>query len=128
MHEHSILVVDDDALVEQLIGDALEDAGYSVVSTNVGAEALRLLANADQQWAGIVTDVNLGAGSPLGWEIARRTREVAAGLAVIYVSGDSSHQWTVQGVPLSVMIDKPFAPSRVVVALAHLLNARRAGV
>lgn len=128
MHEHSILVVDDDALVEQLIGDALKDAGYSVVSTNVGAEALRLLANADQQWAGIVTDVNLGAGSPLGWEIARRAREVAAGLAVIYISGDSSHQWMVQGVPLSVMIDKPFAPSRVVVALADLLNARRAGV
>lgn len=128
MREPSVLVVDDEPLVEDLMRCALEDAGYSVVSAHCGAEAVRLLSGPDQHWAGVVTDINLGAGSPPGWEVARRAREVAPSLPVIYVSGDSSHQWTVEGVPLSVMICKPFAPSRIVVALADLLNARSGDV
>jgi CheY-like chemotaxis protein len=124
LREPSVLVVDDEVLVEMLIRDALEAAGYSVISTCSAAEALQLLENADHHWAGVVTDINLGEGAPLGWDIARRAREVTPAVPVIYVSADSSQQWTAQGVPLSIMISKPFAPSRVVVALADLLNAR----
>lgn len=119
-----MLVVDDDALIEQFIRQALEDAGYRVVPTNSGLEALQLLAESDGEWAGVVTDINLGDGAPSGWDIARQARTVSPTVPVIYISGDSSHQWTVHGVPLSIMVSKPFAPSRVVVALADLLNAR----
>lgn len=124
MSEPCVLVVDDEPLVGDLIREALETAGYAVVSADSGVEALALLASGGRAWAALVTDINLGSASPLGWEVARRARSVSASLPVIYVSGDSSHDWAVQGVPMSIMISKPFTPSRVVVALADLLNAK----
>jgi CheY-like chemotaxis protein len=125
LREPSVLVVDDEELVGQLICDALEDAGYDVVYTESGLEAVALLASEGREWAGVVTDINLGRASPRGWDVARSARQATPAIAVIYVSGDSSHEWAVQGVPLSVMISKPFTASRVVVALADLLNARQ---
>ena len=125
MREPSVLVVDDEELVGQLICDALEDAGCDVICTASGAEALNLLSAGAHEWAGVVTDINLGRGAPRGWDVARAARQATPAIAVIYVSGDSSHEWPVQGVPLSIMISKPFTPSRVVVALADLLNGRQ---
>lgn len=124
MRDPAVLVVDDDILIEQFIREALEEAGHDVVSTNSATEALHLLADRGREWSGLVTDINLGRGAPCGWDIAKAARTVSAAVPVIYVSGDSSHQWTILGVPLSIMVDKPFAPSRLIVALADLLNAR----
>jgi hypothetical protein len=39
------------------------------------------------------------------------------------MSGDSAHEHTVQGVPDSVMLQKPFAPAQLITAIATLLNA-----
>lgn len=40
-------------------------------------------------------------------------------MAVIYVTGDSAHGWSSQGVPRSVLIGKPFAPAQIVAAVAQ---------
>jgi CheY-like chemotaxis protein len=68
-----------------------------------------------------VTDISLGAKGT-GWEVARRARELNPNLAVVYMSGDSAAEWHAQGVPQSVMVPKPFAPTQVVVAVASLAN------
>jgi hypothetical protein len=69
-----------------------------------------------------VTDVNLGP-APNGWEIGRRARELNPRMPVVYMTGDSGDQWDVQGVPDSLMIQKPLAPSQVVSAVSSLLAA-----
>lgn len=58
-----------------------------------------------------------------GWEVARHARELTPNFPVVYMSGDSAHEHTVQGVPESVMIQKPFAPAQLVTAMSMLLNA-----
>ncbi len=123
MNELPILLVEDEPLVQELLSEALEGAGYKVLIASRGQEALELLDQEATNVSGLVTDINLGAG-PKGWDVARRARELHADLPVVYLSGDSAHQWTVQGVPHSVMIQKPFANSQIIVALAELLNAR----
>jgi DNA-binding response OmpR family regulator len=65
--------------------------------------------------------VNLG-DDVTGWEVAKRARELHPDLPIVYTSGGGVDEWSVKGVPNSVMIGKPFAAAQVVTALAQLLN------
>ena len=56
------------------------------------------------------------------WDVARRAREKIPTLPVVYVTGDSAHEWAAQGVPNSVMISKPFVAAQIVNAVSTLLN------
>ena len=42
---------------------------------------------------------------------------------MIYVTSVASEEWTSQGVPKSILIQKPFAPSQIITAIAQLLNS-----
>jgi hypothetical protein len=39
------------------------------------------------------------------------------------MSGVASEQWPIQGVPNSLLLQKPFAPVQLVTAVSQLLNA-----
>jgi len=116
----AVLVVDDEELIRDLVEETLRDAGYDVVTAATDAEALRHLES-HEGFVGLVTDVNLGSSST-GWDIARRAREIGPAIAVIYMTGDSAHEWSAQGVPQSTVVTKPFATSQIAVAIANILN------
>jgi two-component system cell cycle response regulator CpdR len=116
-----ILVADDETAIAEIVKDALEDGGFDVRVCLSGDVAMEAIEELGDGLAGIVTDIRIGFG-PDGWAIARRARELHAGLAVIYMSGDSAADHTSQGVPDSVMIQKPFALVQIVTAIASLLN------
>jgi DNA-binding response OmpR family regulator len=84
-----------------------------------GGGARALLEQRAPEFGGLVTDVDLGAG-PKGWDVAHRARELNPTLPVIYVTGNSAHEWRAQGVPDSVLVQKPFAGAEIVVALSNL--------
>jgi hypothetical protein len=42
---------------------------------------------------------------------------------VIYVTSVAAEEWTSQGVPKSLLIQKPFAPAQITTAISRLLNA-----
>jgi CheY-like chemotaxis protein len=69
----------------------------------------------------LVTDINL-SGQLNGWEVAKRAREINPEIPVIYTTGAAADQWPSQGVPHSVLLNKPFAPAQIVAAVANLLN------
>ena len=118
-----IAVVDDEKAIRDVLEAALEDAGYSVALAGSGEEAIALLDKRTEP-RGLITDVRLGRGKSKlsGWDVARRARELNPAIAVVYMTGDSSADWTAQGVPKSVMVEKPFAISQIVTAVAQLLN------
>jgi len=68
-----------------------------------------------------VTDINVRGGIS-GWDIARQAREIEPTLAVVYITGAAADEWPAQGVPNSILIQKPFAPAQLVTAVAQLLN------
>lgn len=112
-----VLVAEDEFLIRAAMVEALVQGGYSVVETDSGADALEQLENLDQL-RGLVTDIRVGAGAD-GWQVAHRARERFPNLPVVYVTGDSAADWTANGVPMSVVLQKPFASSELVSALAN---------
>lgn len=117
----SLLLVEDEALIRDLLEDALTEAGFTVVFVNSGAEAISVLDQADNAIAGLLTDVRLGHG-PSGWDVARHAREATPSLPVVYMTADSAVEWSAQGVPNSILVQKPFAVAQVITAISTLLN------
>jgi DNA-binding response OmpR family regulator len=117
-----LLLVEDEALIQNLLRNALLKAGYEVVVAGNGVKALEELALDTNRFRGVITDIRLGSG-PNGWAVAHRARALSPTIPVIYMSGDSGHEWSSQGVPNSVMLVKPFRMSEVVAAVSALILA-----
>jgi len=116
-----ILISEDEALIRAVIEEYLKDAGYEVTLTSGGAEAIAKLEAGTDKIQALVTDIRLGDG-PNGWDVARRGRELIHDLPVVYLTADSSGEWSSQGVPNSVLVVKPFASGQLVTAVSTLLN------
>ena len=116
-----LLLAEDEPLILLSTQDALEAAGFSIVPAADGAEAMAVLAERHGEIKGLVTDVRLGAG-PNGWDVARRARELNPLLPVLYATGDSAMDWPVQGVPKSLVIQKPYVAAQVLTAISTLLT------
>ena len=118
----TILVVEDDHLIQFVIEEALKEGGFEIVIASSGEHAVELLDSAEGKYRALVTDINLGRAKLEGWEVARHAREADPAFPVVYISGDSAEDWASKGVPNSIMLAKPFAPAQLVTAVAQLLN------
>jgi DNA-binding response OmpR family regulator len=123
----TILVVEDDDAIQELVEDALSEGGFAVAIARTGEEAVTLLKGRLVTYGAVVIDIRL-IGRFNGWEVARAAREVDPDFPVIYMSGSAGDQWPIQGVPKSIMLNKPFAPVQLVTALSQLLNEHHSGV
>ena len=117
-----LLLVEDEVLVQEMLATEFTDAGYELVMASDGNRALAELEADAARFKAIVTDIGLGKG-PDGWDVARRARELVADMPIIYITGDSTHNWSSKGVPDSVVISKPFAPAQLSTAVATLITA-----
>ena len=116
-----MLLVEDEALILEIVQEALEQAGFHVLAAPSGFAALRHLSEGVADLAGLVTDIRLGEG-PNGWDLARHARRDRPDLPVIYMTGDSAADWPAEGVPRSQVVQKPFAVGQVVTALSAMLT------
>jgi len=114
-------VIEDDALILMDVEGALIEEGFEVVTAKDGTSAMKAFDSDPSRIKAVVTDIRLGKG-PSGWDIGRHVREAIPSTPVVYMTGDSSHEWEAQGVPHSVMVPKPFLHSQIITALATLLN------
>ncbi len=117
-----LLVVEDEPLVMLAAQDALEAGGYTVIEAHTGDEALAIIDAKGDRLAGIITDIRLGSGAD-GWKVARRGRERKPDIPVVYVTGDSAHEWNILGVPNSSVVQKPYAAAQLTTAISTLLTA-----
>jgi DNA-binding response OmpR family regulator len=118
---HLLLVVEDDQDLHAVLEVGLSDSGFELILAKDGAQALEELEAGADRFKALVTDIRLGKG-PSGWDVARRARELVPNLPVVYVSGDSSQEWAAQGVPESIMLQKPFVIAQLVTAVTTLMN------
>ncbi len=116
-----LLLVEDEALIRDFLELAIQDAGFEIMTAADGREGLAELEADPTRFRAVITDIRLGDG-PDGWRVGQRARELVADMPVVYMSGDSSHEWASRGVPNSVMVAKPFAPARIITAVSTLLN------
>ena len=116
-----VLLVEDEALIRMMLEEELADARFGLVVAMDGGRAIEEIEDDQSRFGVIVTDIRLGRGKS-GWDVARRARELMPEMPVVYVSGDSAHEWAARGVPNSVMVQKPFAPEQVLTAISALLG------
>ena len=118
-----ILIVDDDASIQDILADTLQDGGFETRTASSGEEAAALLKTGEPVQA-LVVDIGFGRDHVEGWSVARRARAFNAALPVLYITGGPTDEWSVHGVPDSILIRKPFAPAQILIAISDLLKAR----
>jgi DNA-binding response OmpR family regulator len=116
-----ILVVEDEYPLQGILEDALAESGFETDILSSAEEALTLFMGGTKKYKALVTDVRL-MGRLSGWDVARRTREADPTFPVIYMTGAAADQWASQGVPGSILLEKPFAPAQLITAISQLLN------
>ena len=114
----NLLLVEDELLIRVSLADALEDAGYAITESASGEDAIAQLERFT--FAAVITDIRLGTG-PSGWDVARSARQRHPHMAVVYMTGDSAADWASEGMPSSVMVQKPFAMAQLMTAVSSLL-------
>lgn len=118
-----VLVVEDEVLIREIVVVALQDAGFMIEDAHNGEAAIALIDRPGNPIRALVTDINLTSNGATGWDVATRAREMSDAIPVVYMSGESGHEWSAHGVPNSIMIAKPFVPAQIVTAVTQLLNA-----
>ena len=116
-----ILLVEDEEPIQDFVRDVLGHAGVDLTVSSSAEEALVVLTSGVVRFRGLVTDIRI-EGKLGGWELARRVREIKPGFPVVYITGAAADQWDSQGVPDSILLQKPFAAAQLVAAISRLLN------
>lgn len=114
-----VLVLEDEALVCDLVVEALQDEGVETLCANDPATALELLASHRATLRVILTDVNLGAAMD-GFEVAREARRLIPDIFVLYATGYAEADFATRSVPGAMIAPKPFALHEVASRIAAL--------
>ncbi len=114
----TILVVEDEALVRDLLVTELQEAGYQVVSTDTGEKALAILRDRKQDIDWLFTDIRL-PGVIDGWRVADEFRLNHPFRPVVYATAYAPEQ-AGQQLQGSYFFRKPYRPSQIVAAFRRL--------
>jgi len=121
--QKKILIVDNDPAVLNELDEMLQAAGYSVVGSTGGDDALHILIQTEIDL--VITDLAMPKFS--GSELAQKIRALEEDIPIIYLSGALNGKETFQKdketLNISTFITKPFNNSQVLEAISKVLGA-----
>ncbi|HEX3807735.1 MAG TPA: response regulator [Gaiellaceae bacterium] len=109
----TVLVVDDQDVVRDVIRLALEEAGYKVIETASPQHAISLARDGQNDIGLLLTDVVMPEMD--AFELAERITHEIPGVRVLYTSGYTDA--TAEG----HFIQKPFTPAQIVAKVGAIL-------
>jgi DNA-binding response OmpR family regulator len=118
----TILLVEDERKLRDLVRSYLERAGFTVLSTSSGAEALSLTSSASPD----LLVLDLGLPDVSGETVAREVR-ASGKVPILMLTAKSSEEDRVKGLELGAddYVTKPFSPRELVLRVQAIL--RRGG-
>ncbi|HSR53689.1 MAG TPA: response regulator, partial [Acidobacteriota bacterium] len=118
----TILVVEDDDGIRELIGAVLEKKGYRFLGADQGTKALEIVEGHEGRIDLLLTDVVMPGMN--GKELARRLSSSMPGLKVIFMSGYTEDAIDRHGVlePGTHFLQKPFKPPALVSLIREILD------
>ena len=121
-NSETVMVVEDDAVVRQLVCSVLEEHGYTVLCAVDGADAIRMSEKYEDTIDLLVTDVVMPQMN--GPELASRLSLARPELKVLYVSGYSTHDIGDHGVVGKdiELLQKPFTPYTFLQRIREVLS------
>jgi CheY-like chemotaxis protein len=114
-----VLLVEDEALIAEIIGEALAESGHAVHAVANAQEAIAHLANGAKVDL-LFTDINL-PGELDGVGLAEQVRAVNPQLPVLFASGRWWRLDELQKLPNAATLRKPYSPARACEAVELLL-------
>lgn len=114
---HRILLVDDEAMLRNLMTSVLESAGYSVVAKESAEEVLALIEAQEFSFDLVASDVQLEKMD--GIELAKAIRAARPDVRVLLTTGYGGQ---VPGNSDYAVLSKPFRPSDLLQAVAKALE------
>ena len=118
----TFLVVDDEALVRNVVMSTLRKVGFSVLAASDGSEALELVQQSSDEIAGVILDLTMPGLS--GHAVFEELRRLRRGLPVLLVSGYSREEVSdlLAEDTLVDFVQKPFRPEALVDRVRLLLE------
>jgi PAS domain S-box-containing protein len=122
----TILLVEDEGIVRELVAEMLDAAGYTVLAAADGPAAIELADAHAGRIDALMTDVVMPGMS--GQEVAARLTEQRPGLRVLFTSGYTEDAISNHGVlrPGAAFLEKPFTAAQLGETLHALLRERLA--
>ena len=117
----TILVVDDEYLIADILGYALEDEGYMVVKASNGQKGLEVLER--ERPALIITDFMMPVMDGLEFANAVRALPAVNHLPIILISGAQAHLGMERSDLFDAVLDKPFNIDTILATVRRLLAA-----
>ena len=126
-HSGSVLVIDDEPQIREVVHRVLTSAGYSVTTAANGQDALTLLANPGTAADLILTDIIMPGIT--GAAFAAQVQVMRPGIQVLFMSGyerpdSAAAGWPAADVPV---IGKPFSRASLLATVSQLLAASPGG-
>jgi PAS domain S-box-containing protein len=118
----TILVVEDEASVRQMMKRALEGAGYRVIDAATASAALELLTRHTGEISLVLTDVVMPGQS--GRELAEQVADLVPDVQVLFTSGYTDSDIAGRGLlePGAAFLQKPFTTDGLVRAVRERLE------
>lgn len=122
MEAHTILVVDDEAHIRQVVSLKLQNAGFTIITARDAEEALEVASGSHVDL--VLTDYQMPG--PTGLELAQRLhgeagkRDIPIILLTAHGLGIEAVELTRAGI--ACCISKPFSPREVLAKVNSLLN------
>src|SRR5262245_3638569 len=118
---YNVLLVEDEALISEMVAEVLAEQGFEVHAVGSAPEALCLL-RAGAAVDALFTDISLPGGMD-GIALADEARLLRPGLPVVFASGRWSLLDRLRDRPRAALLPKPYSPQHAGVVLAQLLAA-----
>ena len=113
----SVLILEDDHVIGQMLSELLQEAGYQVVGPAASVESARVLV-AEHGINAALLDIDLGAeGLCFGFATMLQAQRIPFAFLTAY-----SHRLTPIEFRESPRIEKPFSHDGVLAAVRHLLG------
>jgi signal transduction histidine kinase/CheY-like chemotaxis protein len=125
--QETVLVVEDEPMLRELVRDVLQGYNYKVVEASSGVEALRVWDEFDGRIDLLLTDMVMPEGMS-GRELAEQLRQRQPALKVIYSSGYSPESVGRDfGHSDTAFLSKPYLPPQLAKAVRQSLDGIRSG-
>ncbi|MGZ3419933.1 MAG: response regulator [Polyangiales bacterium] len=115
----TLLLVDDDPVVRNVVRRSLEQAGFTVLAAAGPAEAVELAERHDGEIDVLLTDVLMPGMN--GMQLARCVEQFRASISVVYMTG---HAAMVRSLGSATVLPKPIDPHELIATLQAVLATR----
>lgn len=118
----SILIVDDEADIRDLLSDILSDEGYSITCVSSAAKAIDAVTSGN--FSAMVLDIWLEGSDMDGIGVLKAIKSVDSDLPVIMISGHGNIETAVQTIKLGAydFIEKPFKAEKLTIMIERAVN------